>query len=135
MLRMRVAWQRARLDAQLAAGADPNGSAELALRAGQLVDPRRRGRFARALRRAIESVDPALHQRSRSAAVPVARAAMLQARPTLLALAHDLSELPHPSPRGVALTVELLTDGAGPLYLPPDPTALRLAAQLARAAL
>jgi hypothetical protein len=137
MLRMRVAWRRAELDTALAAGADPSDRDDLALRAQQLIDPRRRARFARALRRAIQSTEPATHLRlpARSAAVPVARAAVLEARPLLLALADDLEELPQLSPRGVALAVALLTNGDGPLYRPSAPAALREAAAHARAAL
>jgi hypothetical protein len=134
MLRMRVAWLRPRLDAALAAGADPADRASLALRAEQLLDPRRRARFARSLLRAIESSEP--HRLpSRSAAVPVSRAAVLEARPALLALASDLTERSHPAPQGVALAITLLTDGDGPLYRPATPGALRDAAERARAAL
>jgi hypothetical protein len=53
----------------------------------------------------------------------------------LLALAHDLAELRHPDPMGVALTIKLLSDGAGPLYRPLAPSELTRAAKRARAAL
>ena len=89
------------------------------------------------MRRAIESAEPAPHGRLRacSAAVPVARAAVLEARTALLALADDLVELAQPDPRGVALTIRLLSDGGGPLYRPWRTAELEGAAKRARAAL
>jgi hypothetical protein len=137
MLRVRVALKGPQLDAQLAAGVDPVTSAELALRAGQLRSPRRRARFARSLRRAIASAEARTYARipGRSSAVPVSRAAVLEARPELEALADDLVEIAHPRPRGVALTLQLLRDGGGPLYRPWAPANLRDAAEQARHAL
>ncbi len=134
LVRLRVALKAAELDARLAAGSDPAGSKELALRAGQLVDPRRRARFARSLRRAVASAE-APRLPSRGASVPVNRAAVLEARPALLALADDLAEIAHPQPRGIALAVELLREGSGPLYRPWRPEELRGAAERARHAL
>jgi hypothetical protein len=67
--------------------------------------------------------------------VPVNRAAVLEARPALLALADDLVEIPHPAPRGVAMATRLLRDGEGPLYRPWRPEELRGAAERARHAL
>jgi hypothetical protein len=133
LLRLRAAWKRPALDTALADGVDPDGSAELALRAGQLVDPRLRARLARSLRRAIASTDLPFHHRG--SAVPVSRAAVRAARPALLALADDLVEAAAPNPRGVALTVRLLTDGGGPLYRPWTPGSLHEATDQARAAL
>src|SRR4051794_39474059 len=88
LLRLRVALRRARLDSALAAGSDPVDSAELALRAGQLISPRLRARFAQSLRRAIASAERT-RLPSRAASVPVNRAAVIEARPALLALADD----------------------------------------------
>jgi hypothetical protein len=134
LLRLRVALTAPRLDSALAAGTDPVASAELALRAGQLVSTRRRARYARSLRRAVESAQrPRLP--TRGAAVPVNRAAVLEARPALLALADDLVEIVHPRPCGVARAIELLRDGAGPLYRPWAPEELHSAAERARRAL
>ena len=133
-LRLRVLLTAARLDSALAAGTDPVAGIELALRAGQLISPRRRARFAASLRRAVQSADaPRLPMRGSS--VPVNRAAVLEARPALLALADDLVEIPHPSPRGVALTTQLLRNGGGPLYRPRCPGELYEAAERARDAL
>jgi hypothetical protein len=130
VLRLHVALLRSRLDSALAAGADPCDSHVLALRAGQLVDARLRRRLARSLRRAIES-----GWERRGTGVPVSRAAVVEARPALLALADDLVELRAPAPRGVALALQLLTDGTGPLYRPWTPGELRHAAEAARHAL
>jgi hypothetical protein len=135
--RVLLTLRQVRLDDKLAAGADPVATRELALRAGQLTSPRRRARFARSLRRAIEAAElsPAARLPGRGAAVPVNRAAVLEARPELEALADDLVEISHPNPRGVALAVQLLRDGAGPLYRPWSPADLREAAEGARSAL
>jgi hypothetical protein len=135
--RVLLTLHQVRLDDELADGTDPVSTRELALRAGQLTDPRRRARFARSLRRAISAAELPPHRRlpGRGAAVPVNRAAVLEARPELEALADDLVELSHPNPRGVALAVRLLRDGAGPLYRPWSPEDLRRAAEGARAAL
>ena len=62
-------------------------------------------------------------------------AAVLEAQPTLLALADDLEEVRGPHPRGVALALALLREGGGPLYRPCDPGEFRLAAEEARHAL
>jgi MoxR-like ATPase len=124
MLRLRVACHLPRLDAELAAGISPWRSDEHALRAAQLVARRRR--YARDLKRAAEC---------RGAGVPVCRAAVLDARPALLALADDLMEVPDPSPRGVALALRLLVDGGGPLYRPWRASDLYAAAEEARHAL
>ena len=135
--RLRLTLGQVQLDDELAAGVDPVATRVLALRAGQLTDPRRRARFARSLRRAIAAAELPAHRRlpGRGAAVPVNRAAVLEARPELEALADDLVEISHPNPRGVALAVKLLRDGAGPLYRPWSPDDLRRAAEGARAAL
>jgi hypothetical protein len=50
-------------------------------------------------------------------------------------LADDPVEIPRPAPRGVAMAMRLLTDGAGPLYRPWRPEELRGAAERARCAL
>jgi hypothetical protein len=137
LLRAQVAWQRPWLDAALARGAIPDHSPALALRAVQLVDARRRKRFARSLRRAIEAAEgpPRGRVPLRGAVVPVCRAAVLEAGPELLALADDLVDIASPRPRGVVLAIRLLTDGGGPLYRPWTPEELRLAAERARRAL
>ena len=132
MLRLRVVCHLPRLDAELAAGVSPSRSEEHALRAAQLVARRRRARLARGLRRAATV---ATDRGPTDAGIPVCRSAVLAARPTLLALADDLVELPDPRARGVALVQRLLVDGDGPLYRPWAPDDLYAAAQEARHAL
>ena len=88
---------------------------------------------SRSIRRAVASADAP--RNPLTARVPVDRAAVLEARPALLALADDLEAISHPDPRGVALAVRLLRDGAGPLYRPWSPDDLRRAAEGARHAL
>jgi hypothetical protein len=137
LLALRVLLEQPSLDAQLAAGVDPVTSPELALRAGQLAGRRRRTRYARSLRRATAAAETPQTARvpARGPAIPVCRIAVLAARAELLALADDLVELPHARPRGVALTLQLLCDGGGPLYRPWRSEDLREAAEQARAAL
>ena len=70
-----------RLDARTGGGRGPGRLAdELAMRAGQLTDRRRRVRFARSLRNAVESAALAAAGPARGAAIPVNRAAVLAAR-------------------------------------------------------
>jgi hypothetical protein len=130
LLRLHVALLRPRLDRALVAGADPCASDRLALRAGQLIDPRMRARLARSLRRTIER-----GWQRRGSGVPVSRAAVVEAQPSLRALADELVDAHAPSSRGVALTLLLLTDGTGPLYRPWTPGELRDAVEAARHAL
>ena len=122
--RLRIAAHGQRLDEALAAGASPEFSDELTIRAQQLL--RRRADLARGLRRAASG---------RSRGFPVSSAAWLDAQPALLALADDLDDFADPAPRGVALAMRLLTDPAGPLYRSSRPGELRAAAELARHAL
>ena len=103
-----------KLDRQLAAGAAPDGSPSLALRAQALLGPALRVRLALQLRRVLREAQRP--QRMSPAAVPVCRPAVLEAADDLELLAERLLD---PSPVGVegmARTRLLLTDGAGPLY-------------------
>ena len=89
--------------------------------------------LARSIRRAVASAEN--EHSPLTAVVPVDKAAILEARPALLALADDLEEIRDPDPRGIELTLELLRDGSGPLYRPWRPEELRGAAERARRAL
>jgi hypothetical protein len=114
---------RMRLDRKLAGGADPLASPALARRASVLVSPRTRRRLACGLERVVHEMErPA---RSVTAAVPVQRREVLVARDDLLLLAAALRGAAHPDPAGVAGASLLLTDGAGPVYAPCPPGALR----------
>jgi hypothetical protein len=62
-----------------------------------------------------------------TAAVPVCREAATDASGLLLDLAERLRAPRHANPDGVRLAHRLLVDGAGPLYVPDYPGALRAA--------
>lgn len=112
--RLRVRLHRRRLDRQLAGGFPSDAFEDRALRASQLTDAVTRRRVARTLRRLVKDVEhPAGMLGS---AVPLSRRTVWPWRYGLLGLA-DRLERPGPiNPCGVARTLELLTDGAGPLY-------------------
>jgi hypothetical protein len=129
-LRSRVFIHRSALDRALANGTDPSRTPELALRAKQLVAPRRRERLADGVERLITA---AAQPPSRlSAAVPLRREEVLDTRPLLLTLA---AELRAPGPvraEGVALTRLLLVDGGSALYEPGEAGALAKAVDASR---
>jgi hypothetical protein len=116
--------QATRLDCALAAGTSPEASASLAARAGQLTSTEFRCDLAASLRRilvaageparltaAATSVGPA-----RALRIPLRTARISQSATLLADLANRLLD-PGPVPaRGVALIVQLLADGTGPLY-------------------
>jgi hypothetical protein len=122
--RLRIAAHAQRLDNELAAGASPAFSDELAVRAEQLLAGR--ADVARGLRRAAAGGGRGF---------PVCSAAWLDAKPALLALADDLTDFTDPAPRGVALARQLLVDPDGPVYRPGEPSELRATAEAARGAL
>jgi hypothetical protein len=112
-----VQLHKARLDQQLAErfGSDP--IEDRALRARQLTGMRARRRLASSLRDRVKDAERPPGPRV-SAAVPVARRAVLSWKESLLGLAERL-ERPDPvNPCGVARVLLLLTDAAGPLYNP-----------------
>jgi hypothetical protein len=126
LLRARTWLLHYRLDNEIARAVGRPGDAELALRERQLVGARERRRLAGAVERVLAEADrrPAF-----SAAVPIDREAVEVARPALTQLALALRSGEPVDPRGVALTLRLLTDAYSPLYLPPggrptDPDAL-----------
>lgn len=104
-----------RLDRQLAAGAAPEGSPELSLRARQLACPASRRMLATTLVRLLRSADEPLS----SFGPPRSRVALDRvsaARPQLEALVQHLIAPVPVSARGVALVRLLVSDGTGPLY-------------------
>jgi hypothetical protein len=122
--RLRIAAHAQRLDHELAAGASPAFSDELAVRAEHLLA--RRADAARGLRRAAAGGGRSF---------PVCSAAWLDAKPALLALADDLVDFADPAPQGVAMATQLLSDPGGLLYRPGNPGELLAAAEAARNAL
>ena len=114
-LQIRVGWRRSRLDELLAEGMAPEESAELALRATQLIRPRHRRALAKSLTDILHTVQSG--RPPRSAAPPLAirdvRACTAELRELVLILRGEGKV----GVRGLALTSRLLTDGGGPLYV------------------
>ncbi len=111
--RLIARWRSFTLDRALAAGAPPEDSAPLLLRAHALLDPRTRRDLGYSLRRI-------LRQRSRTPSigtrVPVRRDAVAQARDGLDLLARRLLGDTPVAVRGVARVRVLLSDGSGSLF-------------------
>jgi hypothetical protein len=102
---------RRRADEELAATRLP--PPRLAWRAGELVADENRTALARSLTDVVRAAD----ERLLPAASPIARAAVRECRPQLLAIAARLFDVSKPVPaRGVLLIERLLTNGSGPLY-------------------
>jgi hypothetical protein len=116
LLRVRVRLHRRRLDHQLAAGFDPQTSGEHALRACQLTDPSTRRLLARSLRRVVSRAE---NRRAAAfgSAIPVCRKVLPWCE-GLLGLAERLDGREPVNASGVARTLLLLTDGAGPIFNP-----------------
>jgi hypothetical protein len=111
---VKAALFRGRLDAELAAGADPESDPALARRARRLTSARYRRRLAVSVERLVDEIeaDPG----ALSSAIPVRREQVAEARVTLLSIAGALRDVDAVGPRGVALTLRLITDPASPLY-------------------
>ena len=103
-----------RLDAELAAGASPDASVALSLRARELTSMCSRRAFARSLRRIVARAvaPPAVVP----LVVPARRLPVLDASSQLERLEQGLLGQGPVSVRGVALTKLLLSQGDGPLY-------------------
>ena len=116
-LRLRVRLHGAELDAQLARGASPHASPELALRAAQITRREERARIALTYERMIQAAQrPALPGNDIRA--PLRRTELIERKAVILRVARDLRETEMPEARGVALARQLLSNGAGPLYNP-----------------
>jgi hypothetical protein len=114
---------RRRADEELAATRLP--PPRLAWRAAELVADENRIGLARSLTDVVHAAD----ERLLPAASPIARSAVRQCRPQLLAIAARLFDTSLPVPaRGVLLVDRLLTNGSGPLYGHGDADRLRVAA-------
>lgn len=131
LLRLRTWWQRDRLDARLARGADPKGSATLALRAAQLGS--RGGRVH--LGQEVEGILEGARRPLTMSHMALRRHQVKSCAGELIELARRLRSEEPINFRGAALTATLLSDRRGPLY---DETAslhLQGAVQAARFAL
>ena len=130
VVRLRTWYRRERLDAQLAAGTDPEVSAELRLRAEQLGSTAEHVRLAQRL-------EDVVHQ----ARAPATMSRLPRRREVracvdeLLAIAQRLRSDQPVGLRGVAMTALLLSDGLGPLYYDGANVPLQQAVQSAQVAL
>lgn len=121
------------LDRELAAGARLRGNPHLQRRGRRVTCRKRRDRLAGALERLVEQArdfKPGI-----TSAVPMARDEVLGASIQLLDLACRLRSDAPVDPQGVLLIQRLLCDGASPVFLPPEPGALRGVARELSAAL
>jgi hypothetical protein len=110
-----LAWlKRWRLDRELAAGSDLYEPL-LRARAKKLTHARVREAIASRLERAIAAAEGGPRRRL-SAAIPVRREAVREARPLMLSLALALREPGPLSPQGIARAELLVTDGGSSLY-------------------
>jgi hypothetical protein len=117
-LRLSVCMKRGRLDREIAGGRSCASTAELTLRARQLVDPDTRRRAARSLRSIVDFADRARRGRIISAVV-IECGAVNYGREAILGLSERLESPTPVSPRGVATVQILLTDGLeSPLFNP-----------------
>jgi hypothetical protein len=113
--RLRTRWRRDRLDRELASGADPAASPELALRAAQLQSRAVRSRLANAIVGMLERAhEPNLGR------VTVAgreqRADIREYSDNLRALVARLRDDRPIDIQGAAMTARLVNDGSSPLY-------------------
>lgn len=113
--RLRALWSAPSLDAMLAAGVDPASDPALALRAAQLRSLRHRRRLAGTLEQLVHASE-ADRRPGVSAALPIAREGISEARDSVLALAGALRRSEAVDARGVALAQLLLGDARSVLY-------------------
>lgn len=131
-LRFRVLILSRRLDDDLARGASPERTSELALRARRLVDRPRREELAASLENLVEYAErrPAITD-----AVPLARREIRESSALLRMLAARLRDPRPVYARGAALISQLVHDGTGPAFTPGAGVGLRRAIRAATDAL
>jgi hypothetical protein len=116
-VRLSVLIHRLTLDRELAAGADPCSSPELALRAVQLATHRNRRRLATGLERLVSDAQtPGIL----SSAIRRPRVSVVRFQTVLEALGRRLRSEESLSLRGLAMLQRLLTDTGSPLYAATD---------------
>jgi hypothetical protein len=114
-VRVRTRWRRSRLDDELARGAVPGDSAELALRAAQLRSPAERSRLANALVEALRAArGPNLGAFTKKARRRDAQ--IRESADDLLALVQRLRDERPVDIRGAAMTARLVNDARSPLH-------------------
>jgi hypothetical protein len=131
-LRLRVSMHASALDNALARGASPMHSRELALRARQLLEPKRREWLASALESLCEQ---ARHAAPSTTIVPLPRHEIAESGDSLRALAQRLRDPRPVYAAGAAMVSVLLRDGTGPAFTLGAGPALRRALRAASAAL
>lgn len=112
-LRIRTRFGRSELDTELANGADPSRSPELALRAEQLSSAAERARIANAL---IETLGDARRGHPMTLRVRPQREAVRAAADEIWALVTRLRYEQQVGIRGVAMAARLVDARSGPLY-------------------
>ncbi len=116
-LRLLVYLRAAALDAALAAGAAPDSSAALSLRAHQLIGYHVRRRLAGEIRSLLIGAERPLHPMRST--VPICRHKVIEAREALHELAHLMVSPGPVDARGVAQLLRLLRNGEGPIFRRP----------------
>jgi hypothetical protein len=111
--RLIARWRSSALDRGLAAGAPPDGSGALLVRARALLEPGTRRAFGRSL---LRIAGQSWRAPSIGGRVPVHRDAVADARGDLELLARRLLGDGPVAVRGVAQASMLLTDGSGPIF-------------------
>jgi hypothetical protein len=119
------------LDRDLAAGVDPESSAQLALRAAQLTSARNRRRLADG----IEALLARAQRPATSGSAIRPRANVLRSKAVFVALQGRLRSEERLAPQGIALLKQLLTDVASPLYAVGDPETFSSVLRVVAAAL
>jgi hypothetical protein len=132
-LRGRVWLHRRELDRRLAHGVPPSSSAELEYRAEQLRSDRCRRSFAAGISRILEAAEEP--PGPFTAAVPVHRAEVLDARAELDDLVDLLRFQGDLQVRGLALLEPFLTSGDSPLFHPSPEESLEHTVRRIRGAL
>jgi hypothetical protein len=112
-VRIRTRFGRTELDRELANGADPSGSAELALRAEQLSSRAERARIANAL---VETLGDARRGEPMTLRLRPQRAVVRDAADGILALVLRLRDDRPVGIAGVAAAARLVDDRRGPMY-------------------
>ena len=112
-VRIRIRFGRAELDTALATGADPGGSAELALRAEQLSSPAERARIANGL---IEALGDARRGEPMTLRLGPQREVVRDAADGILALVLRLRDDRPVGIAGVAAAARLVNDRRGAMY-------------------
>ena len=123
LTRVLVTIRRGRLDAALAAGADPCESPALAYRAARLTADDNRLRLAAWIANALDAVEHP--PRFRGVAIQPHGAAMRSAAPRFEEVYERLRSSAPIYARGVAMLERLRRDGGGPVYAPRLPDDLR----------